>query len=82
MWSIRAEVLHVVLVGPFTSCLKPYVEQNSVYFLMSDETSLQNCLNSFGLLKIYFPLKSSLILNLQERSVHHLYPVFQFNDLF
>ena len=29
---------------------------------MSGESSLQNCLNSFGLSKMYFPLKSRFIL--------------------
>ena len=57
MWSIIVEVLRVVLIGLFISCLKPYVEQNSAYFLMSGGSSLQNCLNWSGLLKIYFPLK-------------------------
>ena len=48
-------VLHPVLVVSFISCLKPCVEQNSVYYFISGEI-LQNCLSLFGLSKIYFPL--------------------------
>ena len=38
MWSIRVELLHVVLLGQFISCLlNPHFSWSSVYLLMSSE---------------------------------------------
>ena len=41
IWSIRVEVLQVILVGEFINCLKPYIEQNSLHFIISGEKSLK-----------------------------------------
>ena len=54
------------LTGQFISWLRPYVEQNSVYFLMSGENSLQNFLISSG-----FPLKSRFILKSSRIYIVH-----------
>ena len=34
------KMLQVTLVGQFINCLMPYIEQNSLYFLISGENSL------------------------------------------
>ena len=42
IWSVRVEVLQVILVGQFINCLRPYIEQNSLYFLIAGENSFKN----------------------------------------
>ena len=41
IWSIRVEELQVVLVGQYIKCLKPHIEQDSLYFSISGRKSLQ-----------------------------------------
>ena len=47
IWSIRVQLLHVVLIGQLISCLNPYDEQTLVYFLKSAENYLYECMNAF-----------------------------------
>ena len=35
IWSIKVEVLQVILVGQFVNLLRPYIEQNTLYFFIS-----------------------------------------------
>ena len=54
IWSLRVQLLRVVLIGQLISCLNPYVEQTLVYFLMSVENSLCNfeeCISFWSRLK-------------------------------
>ena len=40
MWSIKVEVLQVILVGQSINWLRPYIEQNSLYLFISGNKSL------------------------------------------
>ena len=56
------EVLQVILAGQVINCLKPYIEQNSFYLLISGQKSLKWFLILWILLRIQFPLNSKLML--------------------
>ena len=56
------EVLQVILAGQVINCLKPYIEQNSFYLLISGQKSLKSFLILWILLRIQFPLNSKLML--------------------
>ena len=62
IWSIRVEVLQVILVGLFINCLRPCIEQNSVYFLISSKKSFQWFFILWVLLKMNLSFNSKSLL--------------------
>ena len=59
MWSIKVEVLLVILVGRSVNWVRRYIEQNSLYLFISGSKFLSSILISFGLLRTYLSWRVS-----------------------
>ena len=57
IWSIRVEVLQVILVGQFINCLKPYIEQNSLQFFNFGRKVFKMIFNFVSFIKNTISLK-------------------------
>ena len=55
MWSIKVEVLLVILVGQSINWLRPYIEQNSLYLFISGNKPYHMTLKG-GMLGDIYPL--------------------------
>ena len=62
MWSIKVEVLLVIMVGQSINWLRPYIEQNSLYLFISGNKFLLSFFISFDLLRTHLSQKSKFIL--------------------
>ena len=61
IWSVNVEVLQVILVLQLINCLKSYIEQNSLCFLISREKSLQWFLLPRVSLRMHFPFYLKIV---------------------
>ena len=77
MWSIKVEVLLVILVGQSISWLRPYIEQNSLYLLILGNNFLSRFLISFDLLKCICLERVNLYYNSKFRYLGRVPQVFK-----